>query len=213
MSVTLIINTNCMAENAKLKSSGGVAYNLREYLLKTFILPAAIKSKHIDEILVAGVFEEGKGYSYVPVEQVHGNCADALLQRQAAFNASAFWEGHDDWVIFQHDDHMLDFKSMVGMPTTAPVVSPQRWTRMRDPNGERLNGGEPGNLHAGAGHINGHCSIMRRYVGREIPWGDIEPCFTWDLEYSKRLRELGYNINFNSNVKCFDVEYGSEPWK
>ncbi len=58
--ISLCINTAAAAPHAKhVMSSGKVPYSWRAYALKHFILPAYVRDPNIDEVIVAGIWEEG----------------------------------------------------------------------------------------------------------------------------------------------------------
>lgn len=224
--ISLIINTNCLGESAQGLSSGKQPYANRAYLLRNFIIPQAVANPVITEVIVAGEFEEGNDYEYVPYKGIYNNCADALLQRQVGFEASNGDTSIGDIVIFQHDDHLLDFDAIT-LSLMLDVVSPARYTRLRNSAGERLNGGEPRPCpdpkncreHLGIppcgsiGYISGHCAIYRRKVIEVCPWSNVSPTFAWDGSHTKQIREAGFLIDWSTENKCWDIEYGSEPWQ
>lgn len=204
--ISLVINTNCLGDNTKGLSSGGQPYGNREYILRNFILLAATRQGL--QVIVAGEFEEGEGYTYVKAKGPYNNCADALVQRQAGFEAC-----DGDIIIFQHDDHIFsdynDLSNMYGLPLTlkngTDVISPSRRTRLRGRD-EELNSG-------GNKYILGHAAIYRREVIKLCPWSQVPPVFTWDIEHTKQIKERGFNIIWSKGYNVYDVEYGSEPWQ
>ncbi len=199
MSISVCINTAALAPHAKhVMSSGGVPYSWRAYALKNFILARYCSDPKIDEVIVAGVWEEGEGYTYVPVPPKHFNWSDCIAQRQAGFEASK-----GSVLVFQHDDHFI-----AGVPKdfSSDVLSPARYTRARVFAGERLNAGEA------EGYIDGHCAIYKREVIESCRWADVPAQFTMDMAHTNQIRAAGFNIVHTDTVRCWDCEHGSEPW-
>lgn len=206
MSISLVINTNCLGDSASGISSGGkgVAYAGRAYALRNLILPLYTRWAPVfREIVVVGEYEEGEGYTYVPCDSIYRNCADALIQRQAGFEALT---KNSEWVLFMHDDHLWDVENLIPRTTPYDVISPSRWTRLRGAP-ERLNNGET------LGHISGHAVLMRPSVLRAFRWSSVPPVFTWDIETQRMLETMGYSVGREESVKVWDVEMGSEPWR
>ena len=233
MSVTLAINTCCLDPKAgEGSSSGAKPYKQRAFVLKNFILPAAIADDFIDEVIVVGSWETGTGYTYLPKPSINFNCTDTLHQRQHAFEHS-----HGDIVIFMHDDHLLDLTcngarfNLAGYMRTheIDVLVPARYTRLRKVEGERLNSGEPGmwpygvsenpditeaaKHYANVGYIPGHCAIYRREVLQHCPWADVPEIFQWDTQHSESIHLSGFKTRHTTLARVWDVEEGSTPWK
>lgn len=206
---SLIINTAALAKHADVTlSSGRSPYSWRTYALRNWLLPAYTSDALIDEVIVVGEWEEGDGYTYVPLKNVHRSWQDCIAQRQAGFEVST-----GEIIIHQHDDHLLDtFNSVLDEPTAYPkeatfqVLVPQRWTRLRNPHGERLNHGENQ-------YIGGHCTIYRREVLEQCPWKNVPGVFTLDVEHTKQIRAAGFSIAWSDSLRCWDTENGAEPWK
>ena len=232
MSVTLAISTCALDPKAgEGSSSGAKPYKQRAFVLKNFILPAAIADDFIDEVIVVGSWETGTGYTYLPKPSINFNCTDTLHQRQHAFEHS-----HGDIVIFMHDDHLLDLTcngarfNLAGYMRTheIDVLIPARYTRLRKVEGERLNSGEPGMWRGGVadndavtqmctdvqalGYIPGHCAAYTRKVIEACPWGDVEQVFHWDTMHTKRIMDAGFRCAHTTLARVFDVEQGSTPW-
>ena len=230
MSISLVINS-CAGgpKAAETLSSGKQPHAQRAFVLRNFILPAALADPTFSEIIVVGEWEPGNGYIYIEVPSVHFSCVDALAQRQAGFERSK-----GDWVVFQHDDHMLDplpLLSIGGNTYTwkensiifdEDVLIPSRYTRLRDVNGERLYSGAPVTAPGDAssainpfskGYISGHCAIYRREVLEKCPWGNVAEQFTWDVRHTGQIRAAGFSIEWSNALRCYDVEAGSHPWK
>jgi len=210
--ISLIINTAAAASHAKhvLSSASiitpGVAkvpYSWRSYALKHFILPAYVRDPSIDEVIVAGIWEEGEGYKYVHVPPEHFNWADCIVQRQAGFEAA-----NGSLLIFQHDDHIMepiDIQRLTAMEL-GDVVSPQRYSRTRHFAGEKLNDG------SALGHYDGHCSMFKRVVIEKCPWNQVPVAYIMDELHSKQIVDAGFTIYFTDIVRCWDVEFGATPW-
>jgi hypothetical protein len=176
---------------------------MRAYALRNFLIPRYVDEPAIDELIVAGEWEEGEGYTYVPCPSTYFNCRDALAQRQAGFEAST-----GDVVIFQHDDHLLESRYQLRQELNdgADVVVPGRWTRLRDPDGEPLNNGYPD-------YISGHCALYQRAVIERCPWKDVPPEYTWDQAHTQQIRAAEFTIVWARHLTCWDVEMGSTPWQ
>lgn len=217
MKVSIVINSAALAPHADITlSSGHAPYSWRAYALRNFILPSYLKYPDV-EIIVAGTWEEGPGYTYIPVPQEFKSWRDCIAQRQAGFEVAT-----GDLIIHQHDDHILEPRSLDG---AWDVLVPQRWTRLRNPEGERLNHGEPEvqlansvmqnnfNPSAPIGYIGGHCAIYYRKVLEACPWKDVPQVFTLDCEHTKQVRAAGFKIEWASQLRVYDVENSAEPWR
>lgn len=172
-----------------------------------------IEPPTLHELIVVGEWEECAHttykYKYVPLPSRHFNCADALAQRQAGFEAST-----GDVVIFQHDDHLIErphFTANRDYPVTSfgswGVLVPTRWTRGRTLRGEMLNNGRRD------GYISGHAAAYRREVLEACPWGQVPEVFTWDIEHTNMIRAAGFEIAWSDPWRVWDVEPMAEPWR
>lgn len=237
--ISLVLNTSALGPKAKeTPGSDGrtVPHAFREYALRNFLLPLYCADPYLDEVIVVGEWEPGPGYKYIHVPSVHFSSADALAQRQVGFEASK-----GNVVIHCHDDHWLqpltsaafahdsmcpewdDYRAgpCHGCPLKeeGDVLIPQRWTRLRRPQGERLNNGEGiinPNLHgpymSEMGYVSGHCAVYRREVLETCPWRAVEPTRTWDICHTQQMRAAGFHVVWSEALKVYDVEHGSTPW-
>ena len=215
--ISVIINTCALERNTHSKTPQGVPYNSRAYALRNFILPRYIADPYISEIIVVGSWEEGEGYRYIHSPSKYFSAVDALEQRQIGFEVS-----RNNILVFQHDDHFIELDWNVyrdldlgfSLSSGYDVVSPARYTRLRNVSGERLNGGEPGynQWSTSEGHINGHCAIFSREVIEKCPWTSANKIFTWDISMTQNIKAAGFKIIWHESIKCWDVEMGSEPW-
>lgn len=178
--------------------------------MRCVLIPLYVQSGVFKEIIVVGEFEEGEGYTYLPFPSAYRNCADALPKRQAGFDALK--NKSVSWVLFQHDDHLWDFTNQIDMREEAYVLSPSRWTRARTIHGERLADGTfPRQTME---YVNGHACLMKPHVFRDgFNWAKVPPVFTWDIEQSNILRRLNVPMRYAPELKVWDAERGSEPWK
>lgn len=215
MSLSVVIATSCLAPDAERNiSSGGKGrpHAERAWLLRNVILPCYTRwfPERFREIIVVGEYEEGEGYTYLPFPSVYRNCADALLKRQAGFDALI--HKSVEWVLFQHDDHLWDPQNLI--PNTgAYVLSPSRWTRARG-EAEQLNDGMNLAYSPSDRYVNGHACLMKPHVFREgFKWTDAPPVFTWDISITARLQDLGIPIAYAPEVRTWDMERGAEPWR
>ena len=217
MSVSLVVNT-CAGgpKAAETLGSGGQPHMQRSFALRNFVLPAALADPTFSEVIVVGEWEPGDGYIYIESPSKHFSCVDALAQRQAGFERST-----GDWIVFQHDDHLLDNPIVDYDEVTAlhkvdrikqkfDVLVPARYTRLRNVNGERLFSGE-GEI-AATSYISGHCAIYRREVLEKCPWSNVAEQFTWDIRHTGQIRAAGFTIEWSSALKVWDCEAGSRPW-
>jgi hypothetical protein len=214
--ISLVINTCSLGPRAAFgTSSGGRAHSEREWYLKNLILPNAEASEVINDIVIVGEFEEDPNgiYKYVECPSENFDCTDALKQRQLGFEKTFLG---NEWIIFQHDDHMLDPYFSDWWPSLKKtieehdygVVSPERWCRSRDWAGERLNNG------AKDRYLSGHMALVRRDIAETCPWEEVPKVFTWDIEYTRMIQRSNFNISLeNPNFICYDVEFGATPWK
>lgn len=180
-------------------------YSQRAWLLRNLILPTYRWSGIFSEVVVVGEWEPSPGCTVVPFDSVYRNCADALLKRQAGFDALK--RKDVEWVLFQHDDHVYD-------PTNAypvgdcDVIAPGRYTHARNAMGEPLNDG------SAYGYVNGHACLMRPdcFLKHGFRWDTIAPVFEWDMEMTKRLDALQLTWLYEPGLKTWDVEIGAQPW-
>ncbi len=209
--ISLVINT-CAGgpKAAETLSSGRQSHIQRSFALRNFILPAALADPTFSQVIVVGEWEPGNDYIYIEVPSERFSCVDALAQRQAGFERST-----GDWIVFQHDDHMLEnnIVSTINNSNGADVLVPARYTRLRDVNGERLFNGEPEQPpNPPEGYASGHCCIYRREVIERCPWSAVPAVHQWDREHTKQIREAGFVIQYSDALRCWDVEAGSAPW-
>ncbi len=227
--ISLCINTCANGTKAAdTLSSGRQPHAQRSFALRNFILPAALADPTFDEVIVVGEWEPGNGYIYIEVPSVHFSCVDALAQRQAGFERSK-----GDWVVFQHDDHLLDplpLAEVFGTITwkenfivfDEDVLVPSRYTRLRNVNGERLSNGEQKLCNDETcdfmdeplekGYISGHCAIYRREVLEKCPWGNVDKVHTWDVAHTAQIRAADFNIEWSDALRVYDCEAGATPW-
>jgi hypothetical protein len=203
---TCVINTIALAKDADRISSGGRPYSERAWLLRNVILPWYHDLGIFDEIVVVGEYEKGPYHRYVPCAPVYHTVADALIQRDMGFAAGK--RDPNDWVLFQHDDHMFDGDNpLLGLlDPVYGVLAPSRWTRQRTPEGEPINDGSQD------GYIMGHAVLMRNRVAERVPWTKAAPVFTWDMEYTKALCTEGIAWRYAPEYKVWDMEQGANLW-
>lgn len=206
MRISYIINTNCLdARAVQFRNPWRMsAYSQRAALLKEKVLPAAL-SQGFAEIIVAGSFEEGEGYTYVPVTPRCRDRRDALWQREmGARHASG------DILIFGHDDHMLskDFgqqlRKYTGYPPSEMPAEVTDWDllipqRVHGITGATLNNGRNEN------YMGGHVLVMKRWLWAQVPWTTVDTEF-WDRSLTRIWREAGGALVFADDLIHIDVE-------
>src|SRR5690606_23637498 len=134
---------------------------LRAYALRQFILPRYLDDHLVSEVIVAGEWEDGEGYTYVHEPSRFFSCVDALAQRQAGFEAAS-----GDLIVFTHDDHVLagDFFAYLVNGFSGDAILPTRLKRLEGGREIALpNGGEDG-------YVSGHAILMRRALVEAAPW-------------------------------------------
>ena len=203
MKLSICINTCALASHAQevTGSHTSTPHAMRAWALRNFILPALIDSPHVDEVIVAGEWEEGEGYTYVSSPSVFRSCVDALAQRQAAFEAS-----HGDVVGFVHDDHMLHTETLWSMKNVwrfqpADVLVPYRFARTSRGIVQLNNGMQEPPLYVG-----GHAAFYSRDILLAAPWGDVPKVHVWDTAHTKMLNAANARIREVGVV--YDVEAG-----
>ena len=187
-----VINTIALARDADRISSGGRPYSERAWLLKNVILPWYHSLRVFDEIIVVGEYEEGPYHRYVPCPQTRHNETDPLVMRDAGFRATSGEK--DDWILFQHDDHLWSPDNRGYTGEDVPVCSPSR----RDADGPLADGGQE--------YVNGHVLVMRRWVAEQVPWVSAGFVHAWDVGYTKRLAEQGIPWKYIPELVALDVE-------
>lgn len=186
-----------------------VGYASRYSLLKEKVLPAVL-AQGFDEVIVAGSFEEGSGYAYVPVLPKYRDRRDALCQREAAARHAT-----GDILIFGHDDHAVaaDFGQQLvkyagyrhgEMPVEFPdwdLLIPQRQhgiTKETLANGK--NEKEP--VYA---YMGGHVLVMRRWLWATVPWTTVDTEF-WDTSMTRIWKEAGARLVYADDLVHLDME-------
>jgi predicted O-methyltransferase YrrM len=203
---TCVINTIALAKDADRISSGGRPYSERAWLLRNVILPWYHSLKVFDEIVVVGEFEEGPFHTYVPCPQANHTESDPLLMRDRGYAATS--GDPNDWVLFQHDDHLWDPRNFPPGESRAArdyVLSPARRSRGRQALGEPLNDGN-------GEYINGHALLMRRMVAELCPWSEAPPVHAWDKGYTQVLTNHGVPWRYAPEYVVLDIEPFAESW-
>lgn len=193
--ISAIVNTSALGPRAHeiTGSRSPTPHAMRAYALRHFIIPSLVN--FCDEVFVVGEWEDGEGYTYIPVPSVNFNCTDALAQRHAGYLAAK-----GDLLLFQHDDHWV-----ASLPSVeAPVVSPRRVT-IRGGRIVTLANGHPD-------YICGHVAMYRREVLNLCPWDAVPKVHTWDVEHTKMIHAAGFTPEYDPSWVIEDVEYGASPW-
>ena len=200
MTTSCIINTAALGPRAHdiTGSRTPTPHAARAHVLRSVILPLAMSM--FDDVIVAGEWEDGAGYRYVPCPSTTFSCVDALAQRQAGFEAAT-----GDVLVFQHDDHLVLPFAPALLAALRGVLVPTRKTNLRSRN-EVLPNGFPS-------YISGHCAIYARAVLDACPWGAVPPVHVWDIAHTAQIHAAGFPVNLSSQLIALDIEYGATPWQ
>lgn len=169
-------------------------YGSRYRLLKEKVLPAAMQ-QGFDEIIVAGCFEEGEGYRYVPVAPRFRDRRDALWQREIGARYAT-----GNVLIFGHDDHALhgDWWDFLKWPEwdSWDLLIPKR---IHGITGTELTNGKD------KGYMGGHVLVMKRWLWAEVPWTACDTIF-WDVSMTRLWKEAGGKLVYADDLVHADVE-------
>lgn len=195
MKASLIINTACLDPAVRQQSNPhrAATYDSREKILETILEEVSDSDFH--EIIVAGTYKEGEGYTYVPVDPPFHNRADALYQREMGARHST-----GDVLVFCHDDHVPEFAERdlksLALEDYWDILVP---LRLHSLTHERLNNG------LAEDYMGGHCMIMKRWLWAEVPWTSTEMIY-WDKTMTALWREAGGRIVWSEDLVSFDLE-------
>ena len=214
--LSLIINTASMDPFVAAK---GNMYRQGSYGDRRSIVRELISSSGFDEVIVAGNFEPGEGYTYLELEPQLRDRRDALWQREMGARHAT-----GDVLVFTHDDHVLDegFAEklrlyyidgfMCDISDKAPdpeckcgtYHSPPEWDlivpkRIHGLTGEELNNGKE------EGYMGGHSLVMRRWLWAEVPWMSVNTEW-WDTTMTRLWREAGGTIVWSDKLVHIDRE-------
>ena len=202
MKISYIINTAAsdpwVHDRRNMHRSAG--YASRHDLLTQRVLPAAVK-QGFDEIIVAGCFEKGDGYQYVPVPPRYRDRRDALVQREMGAKYAT-----GDILVFGHDDHALatDFhhtlKWRLEDAASWDLLIPRR---IHGVTGTTLNNGleQPPRVS----YMGGHVLVMKRWLWARVPWTSIDSEW-WDASLTRIWKEAGGKLVWADDLVHVDVE-------
>lgn len=177
------------------------AYRQRAALLRDKVLPAAL-NQGFDEIIVAGVYEPGDGYRFLPVAPRYRDRRDALVQREAGARHST-----GDIIVFGHDDHALEaeFLSELRLRLDRPqdfepwdLLIPRR---LHGITGAELNNGKQD------GYMGGHVLVMKRWLWAEVPWTKLDTVY-WDTSMTREWKAAGAKLVYADDLTHIDIEAG-----
>ncbi len=194
MRLSLIINTCAGDPLAGQPVHGNRSYRQRYALLQTEILPIAL-SQGWDEVIVAGQFEEGLGYSYAEQQPIFRDRRDALWQRELGARMST---GHI--LAFSHDDHVFGDGIVKRLHE---LCTHDDWDllvpRREDRNGVLLNNGKASD------YMGGHSLVMRRWLWAQVPWTSVDTEW-WDTTMTRIWREEGGRIVWDDSISHIDMD-------
>jgi len=206
MKTSLIINTAALdpwVHGANPHRSSD--YRRRYSLLKERVLPAAI-SQDFDEIIVAGVYEDGPGYRYLPVAPRFRDRRDALVQREQGARHSS-----GEVLVFSHDDHALaaDFNQVLKSYTGEWGEYAKGWDllmpqRIHGITGAVMNNG----FEAGpnkTSYMGSHALVMKRWLWASVPWTSVDTEY-WDTTLTRMWEQAGGKLVFANDLQHVDVE-------
>lgn len=207
MKISYIINTAACdpwVHGSNPHRSAG--YRSRLDLMRNRILPIALE-QGFDEIIVAGAYEDGPGYRYLPVAPHYRDRRDALVQRERGARLAT-----GDVLVFGHDDHCLgaDFSCWLREycgAGAAPwdLLVPQRRHGI---TGAILNNGfEDGPLKSS--YMGGHVLVMKRWLWAQVPWTSVDSEY-WDTSLTRLWKEAGAKIVFADDLIHLDVEAAAD---
>lgn len=204
MKISVIVNTCCLGPRAHAVtgSCSPTPHAWRAFALGNFILPAYAADANIDEVIVAGEFVQGDGFTYAPSPSRFFSCVDALAQRDAGAKAA-----NGDILIFTHDDHILEpgfaarLRAMLPLPDGVGVIVPQR-RRRTFASWNVLNNGRD------QGYIGGHVVVMTRAAAEAVPWSIVAEVHEWDKSHTQLLRDAGFGIRWLDDLAAYDIEIG-----
>jgi len=208
MRVSYIINTCALDPhtNTFRNPYRTAGYVERAALLRNRILPAAME-QYFDEIIVAGVFEHGTGYQYVPVAPRYRDRRDALVQREMGARHAT-----GDVLVFGHDDHALvaNFHRQLEDYNKRRQTSHARhlaWDllipkRIHGITGATLNNGQYSKPEPMMG---GHVLVMKRWLWAECPWTSVDTEW-WDTSMTRLWKAAGGKLVYADDLQHIDVE-------
>lgn len=175
----------------------------RAALVHEKILPA-LREEALDEILVVGAHEPGKGYRYLHVSALTNTTTDALVKRDVGTLAC-----DADVLFYLCDDHVLRPGAAAALRRTAgwDVLVPSRWTVHPTDGLIQLNMGE------GQAYCGGHGGAFRREVIVRHPWSCMPHHPLWDLYASHAQQHEGAQFRWEETVQIEDLEPEREPWR
>lgn len=144
------------------------------------------------QVIVAGDFEPGKNYTYVPVGQQYHNCRDVLKQRQAGYDSVV---GYPEHIWFQMDDMQLisaSFETIHGVDVVSPV-------RVSSKTGEELNSGWNGIGYKDpvGPYIHTHAMLMSQKALLEAPWSLVSPIYRFDIVHYWLMQDRNLALSGN----------------
>jgi len=196
MKISLIINTAALDPWALAQGGNmfrSAQYNSRAALLRSTLSDKLLKD--FDEVIVAGVFEEGEGYNYVEVAPRFRDRRDALWQREIGARHAT-----GDILVFCHDDHRPgdNFGAILDISEPWDLLIPKRVHGIT--GATLINGSE-----ADPQYMGGHCLAMKRWLWAEVPWTSVDTEY-WDVPMTKLWRSAGAELLWSDEVEHLDIE-------
>ena len=188
-----VVNTCSMMKNAPDRYAQRVDW-VRENV-------RILKEQGFGQVIVAGEFEKGKDYDYVPVEQMHRNCRDVLRQR---YYGNLAVKGDPDFVWFQMDDHALVHRPPALTLHHVDVLSP---IRVGGVSGKELNSGwNRVGFQESFQYLHTHALLLSRKCRQSFSWDTITPVYRFDVVCTWLWQETGMAIQCNREWVIKDLE-------
>ena len=209
MKISLILNTACMDPLAEARRS---QWRRKAYAARISMLEETIRlatEQQWDEIIVAGNYKAGDGYSYVEVPPFSRSRADALIQREQGARHST-----GDVLVFCHDDHR---PNMGFVTKLKQYYAPRKdsllldsWDlliprRFRAVGNVELENGDHRNNPKRNSYMGAHCLVMKRWLWAEVPWTSISTEY-WDQSMTRIWKNAGGKLCYADDLIHYDME-------
>lgn len=159
-----------------------------------------------DEFVVVADFHAHGNWRHLMVPALTRTTIDALIKRDVGWAAT-----QSENVMFLSDDHRLDPNFVQAFRdnysnTFWGLLAPKRWCRGADGPVE-LNMGEREK------YVAGHGGVVRREIGRILPWTAIAHHRNWDVTWSHYVQAHDAALKYAEwDLAIEDLEPEAKPW-